>query len=221
MRLPTRSPDAPRPRRAARLAAATAAALLLAACGGDDADDAETDVAAEVDDDAADDATDPTEDEVADDDTSDDEVSDAEPDDADTAAEGTEDEAPADVDPAPSGGTLDGELVVAGTAYEPREALVCEDDGAFPMDVELEYQAFADGPDGPGQLDVFISELGADASWSGEEGIYGDGLSNSDITFTGDRVSGTATVVDAMGSEETLEISFDLEVPSTTFACRG
>jgi hypothetical protein len=199
-------------RLATRLAAVGAATLVLTACGGDaepeaadpgiEADDVEEEVVEPDGDDA-------TEAGPADDDA--DEL-DGDPADGDDAGDAGDTSGPAT--------PIDGELVVAGTDYEPEGALVCEDDGVFPFDVELELQVFAQGPDGDGQLDVFISELGADVSWSGEEGVFGDGLADSDIVFTGDRVSGRATVTDAFGSDESLDIGFDLAVPATTFQCR-
>ncbi len=170
------------------------------------------------DDDADDDPAQDDPDEATDPDTNDADGGDAATDDAATDDAGTDDDA--GIDPGPAESSIDGELVVGGTTYTPEDALVCEDDDSFPLDVELEFQVFAQGPDGPGQLDVFITELGADVSWSGEEGIYGEGLGNSDVEFTGDRVAGTATVTDAIGFEDTLDISFDLEVPATTFPCR-
>lgn len=37
---------------------------------------------------------------------------------------------------------------------------------------------------------------------------------------TGEQVSGTATLVDAMTQEDTLSVAFDLPVPSELLACR-
>ena len=99
------------------------------------------------DDDADDDPAQDDPDEATDPDTNDADGGDAATDDAATDDAGTDDDA--GIDPGPAESSIDGELVVGGTTYTPEDALVCEDDDSFPLDVELEFQVFAQGPDGP------------------------------------------------------------------------
>lgn len=142
-------------------------------------------------------------------------------DDASQDAPATDDEAPDDT-PAPAAAV--GTVEVDGTSYGISEVLRCEpfDDGV--VDRELELQGFGEAPDGTRvQIDVYVEELSGmpfdDVSWSGPEGVYGS-PEDAEVDFTGDNVTGTAVLHQAMGDGTTVTVSFDLPVPADLFACR-
>jgi len=54
-------------------------------------------------------------------------------------------------------------------------------------------------------------------SWMGEgDDIYQD----SPVVVDGDRATGSVVLYDAMTMEDTIELDFDVTIPSETFACR-
>ena len=55
-------------------------------------------------------------------------------------------------------------------------------------------------------------------SWDGPEGTWGEPQA-IDIDLADDRVTGTATLVDALTFEGSLEIAFDLPVPADEERC--
>lgn len=206
-------------------------ALVLAACG-DDATDApaeepvveESESESEPTDDAEavepdpDDADATTDDEAADGGTATDgEASAADDADGEPDADGGD-------DAVSGGGTViaDATLVVEGVAYEVTGLRRCQEDGAFFGEVDLEYQVFAEGPDGSGQLDLFIDEFLDQVSWAGPEGVYGNVENEVDAGFAGDRAASTVTLQDARTAEGEFEVVYDLPVlpESDAVACR-
>ncbi|MCC5946954.1 MAG: hypothetical protein JJT89_00745 [Nitriliruptoraceae bacterium] len=209
-------PLLPRLRRGTRRPVALLAvtALLLVGCG--DADEQAPDEPVEQDAEEPDDDAALEEDQAAD------------PDPEPEATEEDEGSAPDD-EPAEDTGTQDAEgagipdatLVVDGVEYQVTDLRRCEDDGAFPFEVELEYQVIAQGPDGRGQLDLYADEIFDQASWAGEEGIFGN-QEEIDLGLSGDRAASTVVIEDAFGEGELLEITYDLPVlaESDAVACR-
>lgn len=190
-----------------------ALALAASACGAGD--------------DAADDADDPapaatteepdTGDDAADDQGADDDADEVAPDAPDEVEEdGTED----------ASTTATGTATVGGTEYAIGDLRRCEPLEDDMIEVELELQGFGESADGERvQIDVYVQTIGGtpldDVSWAGPEGIFGNNSTDgADVTFTGDQVSGTATMVDALSQTEELDITFDLPVPAELIACR-
>ncbi len=201
----------------ATLAIVAALALGLAACGAD-----ETDEAAE-----RAETTAPAEEEAVEADESGDEgalEADA-TDDApaeDAAQEDTEptEEAEAETE-ADAGGDEPAEelgtATVEGEVYAITELIRCEPEeiAGFEYDLEL----IGRGEDGV-QIDVYLGGvLDTDVSWNGPEGVFG-GPTDAASDWEDDRVSGSATLVDAFEGDESLSITFDLHVPEDETACR-
>ncbi|MGY6498115.1 MAG: hypothetical protein ACXIUP_07790, partial [Microcella sp.] len=89
---------------------------------------------------------------------------------------------------------------------------------------ELELQGIGVSDEGERvQIDVYVETIAGqpfdDVSWAGPEGIWG-GPDDAQITLGADRVSGSATLVDALTQEGALAIEFDLEVPDELIECR-
>lgn len=199
-------------RRLATLAIAFLLMGFLAACGDDDGDtSAPSDDTSAVDD------------------------SDAPADDGDADAPADDEEG----DSVPEVGSGDaGTVTIDGTTYDMNQALLCDPDSADTemSDRELELQVLGEGGN---QLDVYISEMAGvplhDVSWAGPEGIYGNGISqmggawtgqagdtyaDPPISVDGNRATGSVVLYDAMTMEESIELDFDVVIPSETFACR-
>lgn len=158
-------------------------------------------------------------------------VTDADPEPAETPEpqEGEADEAPAasddaaDPDPEAPPAATRGWVEVEGTRYDITELRRCE---PFEMDLlesELELTGLGESDGERVQIDVLVQTMAGmpadDVSWAGPEGIFG-GPEDADVSFTGDRVSGTATLLESLMMEETLAVSFDLEVPTEIHECR-
>ena len=198
-------------RRFAALAFALLLAGALAACGDDDSDTASPPEGP-----AATDA-----------------VADADP------GTGTEGD---DTPSSPSAGSgAAGTATVGGTQYSFDDALLCEPDDAFPdgMDRGLEAQFLGRSDSGSIQLDLYITDFGGfemhDVSWAGPEGFFmasisevggtwmGEGdevYQDAPISIDGNRATGSVVLYDSMTFEDTLDIDFDVVIPSETFACR-
>lgn len=188
-------------------AALLALVLTLAACGADNADESAPEVASpEVEAEAA---------------------AAPEPDLSEDAEDGGEEpaeDATADEDATAEGGGM-GSVTVDGQTYEVTELRNCEplDDGTIERSLELQGIGTLDGE--RFQIDVYQEAIAGvpfdDVSWSGPEGVFG-GPEDAQIALDeeGERVSGTATLLDAMTQTDTLDIEFDLEVPAETIPCR-
>ena len=134
-----------------------------------------------------------------------------------------------------------GTATVGDTTYSFDEALRCEegDLGIEGMEREVEAQFLGRSDDGRIQLDLYISEFSGmpmhDVSWAGPEGVFGasvteiggswmgendDIYQDAPIAIDGDRATGSVVLYDAMTMEDSLEVDFDVIVPSDTFACR-
>jgi hypothetical protein len=166
------------------------------------------------------------------------------PDAADAPAEPGDDPAPENGDSPsapPAGDGAAGTAIVDGTQYAFDEALRCEDDdiGIDNMERSLEAQFLGRSDGGSIQLDLYISDFGGfemhDVSWAGPEGIYSTSIMESGgtwvgemdeiyqdapISIDGNRATGSVVAYDAMTMEATIDIDFDVVIPSDTFACR-
>lgn len=172
------------------LVALAAMAFVLAACG-DDSDDADTS------------------------------SSDRPPAENTDASDDTEE---ADAPEGPSDGA-EGTVVVDGTEYEITRLRNCDplDDGTVERELELQGLGEVDGE--RVQIDIYVQTLNGvplnDVSWAGPEGIFGgDADAAVEIAADGSSVTGSATLLDAMTHTETVDIEFDLAIPSETIACR-
>jgi hypothetical protein len=134
-----------------------------------------------------------------------------------------------------------GTATVGDTTYSFDQALRCEEDdlGIDGMEREIEAQFLGRSDDGRIQLDLYISEFSGmpmhDVSWAGPEGVFGasftqiggtwmgendDVYQDAPIALDGDRATGSVVLYDGMTMEESIELDFDVVVPSDTFACR-
>lgn len=199
-----------------RLAALALTLLLagfLAACGDDDSDTsnpADTAAGSSTADDTADGPAD------------------------DTASDDPADEGD-DTPPASTGDA--GTATVDGATYGFDRALRCDPDsvGVPGLEREIEAQFLGDGV----QLDVYVESINGmpmhQVSWAGPEGIFGasftqigdswmgegdDIYQDSPVVVDGDRATGSVVLYDAMTMEDTIELDFDVTIPSETFACR-
>jgi len=107
--------------------------------------------------------------------------------------------------------------------YEITEVRRCDPLVMDMLERELEVQGMGDHEDERVQIDVYVQEVGGtrldEVSWTGPEGVFG-GPEDARVTFDGSRVSGSATLVDGLTQEQTLPVSFDLEVPAEILSCR-
>lgn len=198
----TRRPSIPR----RTLARATACALLLAGVTGCGDDAAPEEAAPTVAPDAAPPGDDVTE--------------------ADDDRDGPE--RPGDTEEvadAPATGPS-GTVTLEGITYEMDRVTRCATDGEELAGFgELDLDLFALGEDDAGDrtsIFVQVGELSGAAfesvSWDGPEGTWGEPQA-IDIDLADDRVTGTATLVDALTFEGSLEIAFDLPVPADEERC--
>ena len=115
-----------------------------------------------------------------------------------------------------------GTVEVAGTTYEITEVRRCDPLVMDMMERDLEVQGLGEHDGQRVQIDVYIQKIADqqmdEVSWAGPEGIFG-GPEGAVVDFSGDRVSGTATLLDAMTMEDTLPVTFDLEVPDEILQC--
>jgi hypothetical protein len=187
-------------------------AAILAACGGEAAPAAEPATAAEA---AAEAAVDePTTDEVTTDEvTAEDATSDIE-----SSADETDHDTQDDADGAGAVGTA----TVDGVTYALDRTWRCEPVEVAGFTYDLELQAFGSHEGDRIQLDVYLGGvLDVDVSWAGPEGIFGGPDPDAASADWADgRVTGTAVIQDAWEGEDHVEISFDVEVPDETDACR-
>lgn len=157
--------------------------------------------------------------------------SDESPNDSSDAEADGEDVDGSDTDTAGAG--LLGTVVVDGVEYEITELYNCDplDDGTIERSLELQGLGESDGE--RVQIDIVIQQIAGvsmdDVSWSGPEGVFAgpagsdvDGPATVDVALINDGaiVTGSATLVDAMGEDETIGVGFNLEVPVDTIACR-
>ena len=118
-----------------------------------------------------------------------------------------------------------GQVTVDGVSYSLDSVHACDplNDGLVERELELQGTGTHEGD--RLQVDVYVQTVGGqpmnDVAWAGPEGIFGDprdlDLSVDDAAA---RVSGTATLHDAMTQVETINIEFDVRIPSDTVACR-
>lgn len=144
-------------------------------------------------------------------------------------------------EPAPGGGGA-GTVTVDGTTYDIDETRTC-DPAEVDVDIverELELQGAGSSGDERVQIDVYIEELGGtpthQVSWSGPEGIYGGAASDfgggwtdpeagttldgPPIEVDGDRVSGELSAPSSTGDGDSIDVSFDLALPTDFSPCR-
>ncbi len=126
--------------------------------------------------------------------------------------------------------TVYGTATVGDVEYELHELRRCEPSDAEQIDRELELTARGFVPAGEGhdggdwvQLDVSVQQVaGMDldqVSWAGPEGVFGTDA-DAGVSYEGDRVSGTANMVDSLTLEGALSVTYDLEVPDEILDCR-
>ncbi|MDN4480902.1 hypothetical protein [Demequina muriae] len=195
----------------AAVVALAASGLLLAGCSGDAGEAAASDA-----------STSPTPAEVA----SETAVPEPSADPADDAGAGDAGEAETEA----SADTVRGTAVVAGVEYELHDVRRCEPTDVDQVDRELELTARGVMPEGEGhdggdwvQIDVYVQQIaGMDfdqVSWAGPEGVFGTNDA-TEVTYSGERVSGTAAMVDGLTQTETLTVAYDIEVPDEIIDCR-
>lgn len=134
----------------------------------------------------------------------------------------TEGNTPESNEPAESLGTV---RVNQAVTYSITELRNCEPLNDGTIERELELQGFGQYEGERIQIDVYkqmvAGNAGNDVSWSGPEGVFG---SSTVATITwgpdGASVLGSSELVDSMTQTERLMISFDLQVPTETVACR-
>jgi hypothetical protein len=166
------------------------------------------------------------------------------------ASETTLPDSPADPDgdgdsaspPAPPSGPQVGSVVVDGTTYALNEALLCEEDELLQdlgLERAMELQGLGRAADGRVQIDLYMESFAGteihDVSWFGPEGIFTNSaillgaswvdeddqaLPGPPITVSSGRATGSMVLYDATGSGSTIEVSFDVEVPTELFECR-
>lgn len=144
---------------------------------------------------------------------------------------GSDEEAEPEGQPAPAGGEVLGVVVVDGTSYDMDEVRRCEPLEDDPFETELELQARGTVPAGQGfggedyvQIDVYVRSTGGvslnEVSWAGPEGVFG-GPPDPVIDIEGDEVTGSATPVEAMTQEGSVDVEFTLPVPAELLDCRA
>lgn len=119
-----------------------------------------------------------------------------------------------------------GTVTVAGTAYEMDRVTRCAtDEDDLSGFGELDLDLFALGEDDTGDrtsIFVQVGELSGapfeSVSWDGPEGTWGEPQA-IDVDLTDDRVTGSATLVDSLTFEGSLEVTFDLPVPADEERC--
>jgi hypothetical protein len=151
-----------------------------------------------------------------------------------TAAGGSDTTAPTGPPPSGDGGTA----TVNGTTYTFNMVLKCEFDED--LGFELEMQALGSSPDGSVQLDLligsFVGSAMHDVSWAGPEGIFSGGAMELSGTWTdmetgtavdgpiiytdGGVATGTVVMAAVTGSDATIEVAFEVPIPTEDFACR-
>lgn len=126
--------------------------------------------------------------------------------------------------------TVYGTAVVDGVEYELHELRRCEPTDVDQVERELELTARGRMPAGEGydggdwvQIDVYVQDIGGadfDAvSWAGPEGVFGTNDA-ANVSYSGDRVTGTAVLVDSLTQEQTISVTYDVEVPEELLDCR-
>lgn len=109
--------------------------------------------------------------------------------------------------------------------YSITELRNCEPMNDGTIERELELQGFGQHEGERIQIDVYkqmvAGSAGNEVSWSGPEGVFGSS-DVAGITWGPDDASvlGSSELVDSMTQTERLMISFDLQVPTETVACR-
>src|SRR5690606_13738842 len=116
-----------------------------------------------------------------------------------------------------------GQVDVAGTTYDILEVRRCEPLQKEMLDRDLEVQGFGVHGGERVQIDVYVQEVAGqqldEVSWAGPEGIFG-GPEDAAVPFDGSVVRGSATVRDSLTQEQTLPVTFELEVPDEIVRCR-
>jgi len=150
---------------------------------------------------------------------------------ADSVTDGSAADAPGEGDDSgDDGSSVDepgaelGTVSVEGAVYSITELRNCVPLSDDVIEGELELQGIGTSADGERvQIDVYVETLAGQpfnsVSWAGPEGVWGN-PEDAAITFAGDRVSGSATLVEALTQEGALPIEFDLEVPADLIECR-
>lgn len=135
------------------------------------------------------------------------------------------------------GGETAQDLEVVGTftvnnqEYQLHEVRRCIPSEAEGVERELELQArgslaeWSDyGSDDWVQADIYVQEIAGqkydDVSWSGPEGVFGSTVDPAEVAFSGALVAGRATLVDGLTQEDTVVVSFTVEVPAEEVDCR-
>lgn len=135
------------------------------------------------------------------------------------------------------GGETAQDLEVVGTftvnnqEYQLHEVRRCIPSEAEGVERELELQArgslaeWSDyGSDDWVQADIYVQEIAGqkydDVSWSGPEGVFGSTVDPAEVAFSGALVVGRATLVDGLTQEDTVVVSFTVEVPAEEVDCR-
>lgn len=151
------------------------------------------------------------------------EAPEAGPDEPADDAQADEADEPAEREPDEPLGEIVGQVDVAGTTYDILEVRRCEPLQMEMLDRDLEVQGFGVHGGERVQIDVYVQEVAGqqldEVSWAGPEGIFG-GPEDVAVTFDGSVVRGSATVRDALTQEQTLPVTFELEVPDEIVQCR-
>lgn len=151
------------------------------------------------------------------------EAPEAGPDEPADDAQADEADEPAEREPDEPLGEIVGQVDVAGTTYDILEVRRCEPLQMEMLDRDLEVQGFGVHGGERVQIDVYVQKVAGqqldEVSWAGPEGIFG-GPEDAAVTFDGSVVRGSATVRDALTQEQTLPVTFELEVPDEIVQCR-
>jgi hypothetical protein len=122
---------------------------------------------------------------------------------------------------APAAGEL-GSFTVEDQTFAVTSLNRCEPFSDTPGNLDL--QAIAQGAllnlpvgDGGTTLDISVQGSAVEAAW-GSISFAHDG-EPVDFTVTGDRITGDATLTDALGSGTTVEVSFDVAIPEDVNEC--
>ncbi len=124
-----------------------------------------------------------------------------------------------------------GTFTVNNQEYQLHEVRRCIPTDAEGVERELELQArgslaeWSDyGSDDWVQADIYVQEIAGerydDVSWSGPEGVFGSSVEPAEVAYSGTMVVGRGTLVDGLTQEETVVVSFMIDVPTEEVDCR-
>ncbi|GHC83762.1 hypothetical protein GCM10007079_25160 [Nocardiopsis terrae] len=126
-------------------------------------------------------------------------------------------------------GAVLGTVSVDGAEYEITEVRNCVPLEQVGIERELELQGFGDLDGETVQVDAYVQTIGGasmdSVSWSGPEGVFGSGQgaagSGQEVALevSGDQVTGSAVLGDALAGTETVSVELTLPVPDELVDC--